>query len=246
MTIALYQCLGNQPDDFFRVLGSDERCEEASSKTAPVDIYVAPSIVRGRQKYTRMLKSDSPDVAWRVNMKTDRYPKTSYYNQLPAGFPRLHEFFTSAKSLRVFIIGFDVYRTLYDDAQLWKTWHKEITHVGQWEIQALRCEILRAFSPSLNNGKNPSKVMLSILRFTVQQRIWPVHLASSMPKRVRLEVRWGAVRSLCKALKYVLAWLKHHGDSKEKNVRCTDESVYTFDHNHTPISPSLKRKRSDE
>lgn len=243
MTVTLYQPLGDKPDDFFRVLGSDERCGENSQKPSAPAIYEAPSIKRGQKEYERMLKSDSPTQSWRVRIKTDRRARTVYGDQLPAGFPHLYEFFVSSKSLRVFSIGFQVYRTLYDDVQLWNTWHKEVTNVGQWEVQALRSEILRVFSPSLNNGKKPSTLMLSILRFTVQQRIWPLNLASSMPKRVRLEVRWDRIRSLCKLLKYGLAWLKHHNDCKEKNVQHNDESVYIF--NSTPLSPSLKRKRPD-
>tara|TARA_B110000902_G_C14109908_1_gene513912 strand:+ start:100 stop:855 length:756 start_codon:yes stop_codon:yes gene_type:complete len=249
MAVALYQPLGCKPDDFFRAPGSDERDEaELQRVGGDVDVYVAPSVVRGRQKYQRMLKSDSPDVSWKVSLKTDRRARTMYGEELPAGFPHLHEFFTSAKSLRVFAIGFEVYRCLYDEPQFWKRWHSDVTNIAEWEVQALRSEILRKFSPPLNGGVKPTRVMVSILRFTVEKGLWPLSLTASMPKRVRLEVRWGVLRWACKVRKYGLVWMKNHADVQEeariRKVKAGEyDDVQRCISTLPPSSPSLKRRR---
>jgi hypothetical protein len=246
MAVALYQPLGFKPDDFFRASGSDERDDAELQRTGgETEVYIAPSIVRGKQKYQRMLKSDSPDVSWKVSLKTDRRARTMYGDQLPAGFPHLYEFFTSARSLRVFAIGFEVYRSLYDDPQFWKNWHSDVTNIAEWEVQALRGAILRTFSPSLNCGEKPTRLMVSILRFTVEQGMWPLSLTASMPKRLRLEVRWGLVRWACKVRKYGLVWLRNHADAQEESrIRKVNAGEYDDPLRCiATLSPSLKRQR---
>lgn len=244
MAIQLYQHLGLKPDDFFRAPGSEERDEaELRRLGGETEVYIAPSVVRGRHKYQRMLKSDSPDVSWRVSLKTDRRARTMYGDQLPAGFPHLHEFFTNARSLRVFAIGFEVYRSLYDDPQFWKEWHHEVTNIAEWQVQSLRSWILSKFG--LTSGEKPTRLMVSILRFTIDQGMWPLSLASSFPKRLRLEARWGLLRWACKVRKYGLVWMRNHADEQEeKRIDKVNAGEYDDPLRCVgALSPSLKRQR---
>lgn len=252
----LHQSLGANPEDFFQAPSYEDRDDRdhrdnscSSAPRASENAYLAVSVVRGREKYERMLKSNSADVAWRVALKTDRRARTLYGDQLPNGFPHLHEFFTSCKSLRVFKIGFSVYRTLYDKVSYWHDWHTDVDNVAEWQVQALRSEIIAKFTPSLNGGGKPTRLQLSILRFTVEESLWPTVLAPSLPKRLRLEIRWGLARWSLRVRRYARVWLENHVDLQAaKPGQCLnnnkDHTVHTLVE-RAPGSPSLKRRRID-
>lgn len=234
--------LGNAPEDYFRAPGSGHEDRDSSAPTSVADVYVAPSIMRGHQKYTNMLKKDSMTQAWKVALKTDRRAKLMYEDRLPAGFPVLHEFFTKAKSLRVFEIGFETYRSLYEDRSLWVRWSSDVENIAQWQVQTLRNAILTTFTPSLNEGKTPTRVQLSILRLTIQEGLWPVDLASNFPKRIRLEARWGLLRWACRVRKYARVWAEDYAESKRPWGAA---SAVKAGAGAGATSPSLKRAREE-
>lgn len=229
--------LGLAPEDYFRAPGAQED-KDSDSPATVADVYVAPSIMRGREKYTRMLNKDSITQAWKVALKTDRRARLMYEDRLPAGFPLLYEFFTKAKSLRVFEIGFETYRSLYEDPSFWVQWHYDVENIAQWHVQTLRNAIITAFTPSLNEGKLLTKTQLSILRFTVREGMWPVELAASFPKRLRVETRWGVLRWACRVRKYGKAWAEYHSE-----VSRPWDAGEAVEVGSVAFSPSLKRKR---
>lgn len=224
--------IGLAPEDYFRVPGTDDNGLAADMSNA-IDKFVAPSIMKGKSRYDSMLKRDSDTYIWKIALKTDRKAKLMYEERLPAGFPLLHEFFTKSKSMRVFQIGLDTYRALYPETVKWTVWHSTVENIGQWNVQALRNVILTAFDPALNEGKKLSRLQLSILRLTVDKGMWPSKLAASLPKRLRLEIRWGLVRWVCRVRKYAKAWA---GQAWAGQV---------WAENHVSMSPSLKRKWSE-
>ena len=243
--------LGSSPEDYFRAPGSGHDDREPTSVS---DVYVAPSIMRGQQKYSRMLERDSMTQAWKVALKTDRRAKLMYEDRLPAGFPLLHEFFTKSKSLRVFEIGFETYRSLYEQRSFWVQWFSEVENIAQWQVQALRNSILTTFTPSLNEGRKPTKVQLSILRLTVKEGLWPVDLAPDFPKRIRLEARWGLLRWACRVRTYAKMWVEDYAESKRPwgaasavsaASGVSAASVASAASGASAVSPSLKRARDE-
>lgn len=246
----LLQTLGAVPEDFFRVAGALQD-EEAEGFADAGGVLVAPSITRGIEKYSGMLKRDSPTVAWRIALKTDRRARTVYEDRLPAGFPMLHDFFSKAKSLRVFEVGLETYRSLYENPSYWAQWHSDVENIAQWHVQTLRNAIITKFSPSLNGvngGQKPSRVQLSILRRTVEIGIWHVKFKAHLPKRLRLEVRWGLVRWALRVRRYGLAWADHHAERQaerqaEHAKHAERKKPWVVNTPVENMSPSLKRQR---
>lgn len=190
---------------------------------------VAPSEMAGEKLFAQLLKKNSKTYVWRVHLRTPRH-MSPRHPRLPAGFPELPTFWHRAASIRVFVIGFETFKTAYP-ADHWTQWTRLQDDEQTNPAQALRGAVLATRADQWTG------VQWQIFGYTIDQAFWRRTPAASLGTRLRTRLLWHKARGVYRVLKYAKAWLAHH---QERRVQATADSGR--------LSPSLlpraKRVRS--
>ena len=193
-----------------------EPCPEEAQKA------ICPAEMIAMDKFTGMLQRGSPEVAWRVALKTVRKNITGD-ERVPMGFPSLFDFFEKAKDFKTFEWGWKKYVELYTDGP----WTKDDSSSGH-PVQELRENIPRYYQTAEEHAALTKEEM-------------PLKHRARITKTHQEIVAWLAVNSLftgCDFADYTAALRSKvdeaiNGRSEKKRAREEDSG-------DGRVSPSLR------
>ncbi len=170
---------------------------------------IAPAEASGANKFGRMFRHDSPEIAWRVAFKTMRKARTGD-ERLPSGFPPLWTFFLEARSLRVFKWGFCKYKSLYPHDSGWTRWAHQ-PDVGEEHPQKLRTSIWTLCDRAQRGVVKESTglpyvvtpLQCRLLAWTVRAGLWKQVPLEAAPAKIRALCNWGRARASLIAVRFV-------------------------------------------